>query len=53
MYQELVSQGKTRRLMRPEPPKREEELAEHTEMRQRKMRRLDVHGYEYKWATVF
>ncbi len=42
-----------RRLMHPEPPRREEELAEHAEMWQDKMRRLEAHGDEYKLAPVF
>ncbi len=41
-----------RRLLRPEPPKREEELAEHVEMRQDKRRRLEAHGDENKLAPV-
>ncbi len=35
-------------LMNPSPPKREEELAEHVETRQDKMRRLEAHGEEFK-----
>jgi hypothetical protein len=40
-------------LIHPTPPKREEELAEHVEMWQDKMRSLDAHGEEYKLAPVF
>ena len=40
-------------LMHPAPPKREEELAEHVDMRQDKMRRLEAHGDELKLAPVF
>ncbi len=40
-------------LMHPGPPKREEELAEHAEMWQDKMRRLEAHGDEFKLAPVF
>ncbi len=39
--------------MHPTPPKREEELAEHVEMWQDKMRRLVAHGEEYELAPVF
>ena len=39
-----------RKLMHPDPPKREEELAEYVEMWQDKMRRLEAHGDEYKLA---
>ena len=42
-----------RKLMHPDPPKREEELAECVEMWQDKMRRLEAHGDEYKLAPVF
>ncbi len=42
-----------RMLMHPTPPKREEELAEHVEMWQDKMRRLAAHGEECKLAPVF
>ncbi len=38
----------TRILMRPAPPKREEELAEHVAVWQDKMRRLEAHGDEFK-----
>ncbi len=38
--------------MHPSPPEKEE-LAEHVEMRQGKMRRLEVHGEEFKWAPLF
>ena len=40
-------------LMYPGPPKREEELAEHVEMWQDKIRRLEAHGEEFKLAPVF
>ena len=39
--------------MHPEPLKREEELAERTEMWRDKMRRLEAHGEVYKLAPVF
>ncbi len=39
--------------MHPSPPKREKELAEHVEMWQDEMRRLEAHGEEYKLAPVF
>ncbi len=42
-----------RRIMHPETLKREEELAEHVEMWQDMMRRLEAHGDEYKLAPVF
>ena len=42
-----------RRLMHPEPPRREEEFAEHVEMWQDRMRRLEAHGGEYILAPVF
>ena len=42
-----------RRLMHPDPPKKEEELAEHVEMLQDKMRRLETHGEQFKLAPVF
>ena len=42
-----------RRLMHPEPPKKEDDLAEHVEMWLDKMRRLEAHGDEYKLAPVF
>ena len=42
-----------RRLMQPGPPNREEELAEHVEMWQDKMRRLEAHGEEFKMPPVF
>ncbi len=42
-----------RMLVRPAPPEREEELAEHVEMWQDKMRRLEAHGDEFKLATIF
>ncbi len=37
-----------RMLMHPSPPNREEELAEHVEMWQDKIRRLEAHGDEFK-----
>ena len=40
-------------LMHPAPPKREEDLAEHVEMWQDKMRRLEAHGDEFRLAPVF
>ncbi len=42
-----------RMLMHPAPLKREDELAEHVEMWQDGMRRLEAHGDEFKLATVF
>ncbi len=42
----------TRRLMHPDPPKKEEDLAEHVEMWQGKMRRLEAPGDEFKRALV-
>ncbi len=36
-----------RRLTRPVPPEKEEELAEHVQMCQDKMRRLEAHGEEF------
>ncbi len=42
-----------RMLMHPSPPVRDEELAEHVEMWQDKMRRIEGHGQEYKLANVF
>ncbi len=42
-----------RRLMHPEPPKKEKELAEHVEMLRDKMRRLEAHGDEHKLAPFF
>ncbi len=39
--------------MRPAPPKKEEDLAEHVETWQDKMRRLEAHGNEFKLAPVF
>ncbi len=47
----LAEQAKI--LMHPEPPKREEELAENAEMWQDKMRRLEAHEDEYKLVPVF
>ena len=40
-------------MMHPDPPKKEEELAEYVEMWQDKMRGLEAHGDEFKWAPVF
>jgi hypothetical protein len=45
--------GQARTLTHPAPLKREEELAEHVEMQQDKMRRLEAHGGEFKLASVF
>ncbi len=42
-----------RRQMRPDPPKKEEELAGHVEMWHDKIGRLAAHGEEYKLAPVF
>jgi hypothetical protein len=42
-----------RRLMHPDPPKKEEDLSESVEAWQDKMRRLEAHGDEYKLSTVF
>ncbi len=42
-----------RMLMHPAPPKREEELVEHVDMWQDKMRRLEAHGEDFKLAPVF
>ena len=39
-----------RRLMHPDPPKKEEELSESVDAWQDKMRRLEAHGDEYKIA---
>jgi hypothetical protein len=47
----LVEQA--RRLTHPDPPKREDELAEHVEMRQDKLRRLEAHEDECNLAPVF
>ncbi len=49
----LVSAEQARRLMHPDPPKKEEELAEHEEMWQDTMRRLEAQGEELKLAPVF
>ncbi len=43
----------SRMLMHPAPPSREEELAEHVEMWQDKMRRLEAHGNEFQLAPAF
>ncbi len=40
-------------LMHPGPPKREEELADHVEMWQETMRRLEAHGEEFKLAPLY
>ena len=42
-----------RMLMQPAAPIREEDLAEHVQMWQDKMRRLEAHGEEVKLAPVF
>ena len=39
--------------MHPSPPQREEKLADHVEMWQDKIRRLEARGEEYKLAPVF
>ncbi len=39
--------------MHPAPPQREDELAEHVDMWQDKMRSLEAHEDEFKLATVF
>ncbi len=39
--------------MNPSPPTKEEELAEYAEMWQDNMRRLEVHGEEFKFAPLF
>ena len=39
--------------MHPEPPTREEGLADYTEMWQDEMRRLEAHGDEHKLALVY
>ncbi len=39
-----------RMLMHPSPPKPEEELAEHVEMWQDRMNRLEAHGEEFNLA---
>ncbi len=41
-----------RRLMLPDPPNREKELAEHVKMWQEQMRWLGTHGDEYPLAPV-
>ncbi len=43
----------TRMLMHPSPAKREEDLAEHMEIWQDKMRRLEAHGEESKLHPLF
>ncbi len=40
-------------LILPAPPKREEELAEHVDMRQDDVRRLEADGDELKLAPIF
>ncbi len=42
-----------RLLMHPAGPQREEELAEHVEMWQDKMRRLEARGDKFKLGPVF
>ncbi len=45
---------KARMLTRPPaPPRRQKELAEHVEMRQAKIRRLEARGDEFKLAPAF
>ncbi len=39
--------------MHPGPPKREEDLAEHVEMWQDKVRRLEAYGEEFKLPPLF
>ncbi len=46
----LGSSEQARRLMHPDPSKKEDELAEVVEMWLDKMRRLHAHGDEYKLA---
>ncbi len=41
-----------RRLIRPHPPDREEELAEHVEMWQDKTRKLEAHGEDFKLSYL-
>ncbi len=40
-------------LMHPSPPTRDEELADHVEMWQDKMRRLEAHGEEFRLAPLY
>ncbi len=42
-----------RMLMHPSQPKREKELADHVEISQDKMRRLDAHGEEFKLPPLY
>ncbi len=42
-----------RMLMHPSPPKKKEELADHAEIWQDKMRRLEAHGEEFKLAPLY
>jgi hypothetical protein len=42
-----------RRLMHPDPPNKEEELAEHVKMWRDKMRKLEAHREEFKLAPIF
>ena len=39
--------------MHPDPPKKEEELSEHVDAWQDKMRRLEAHGDEYKLPPMY
>ncbi len=39
--------------MHPSPPKRVEDLADHVEMWQNNMRRLEAHGEEFKLASLY
>ncbi len=39
--------------VQPSPPNREAELADHEEMWQDKMRRLEAHGEEFKLAPLY
>ncbi len=40
-------------LTHPSPPKREEELADHTEMWKDRMKRLEAHGEEFQLAPLY
>jgi hypothetical protein len=52
MFQGWVSRSKPGCSRIPGPPKREEELADHVEMWQDKMRRMEAHGDEFKLAPL-
>ncbi len=45
--------GQARRLTPRDPPKKEQAPAEHVEMWQDKLRRLETHGDEYELAPVY